>query len=251
MTHLRTATVDRSGWISALHTSVASNRIVPALYGVASALDAPVVTRTSSFDSASSDAVSVTGCDAGGAVTIATVVTTVPAVVHAKVLSVRGVEVFTVAVIIAMSAYSVPGVVATISVIEMRTSEVEVVTVWVTGVNAEVPVAGVPVQWTIEIGCCEEGIPLPVKQDIAQVEVTALPVGSVHIVTAGDTHQIVEIDLIGCLVLFVSEIQLISHLVGQEQGFIASLLIAHCVCRDGCCQHHHQRDKHLFHTRIF
>ena len=41
MTHLRTATVDRPGWISALHTSVASNRIVPALYGVASALDTP------------------------------------------------------------------------------------------------------------------------------------------------------------------------------------------------------------------
>ena len=160
-------------------------------------------------------------------------------------------EVVTMAVIVAVSAYSMPSVCTMIGVIEVRTPEVEVVTVRVTGIDAEVPVAGVPVQRTIEIGSCDEGIPLPVKQDIAQIEITALPVCSIHIVTAGDTHQIVEIDLIGCLVLFVSEIQLISHFVGQEQGLVAGLLIAHCVCRDGCCQHHHQCEKHLFHTRIF
>jgi hypothetical protein len=132
---------------------------------------------------------------------------------HADVLSVMTI-VAAVSVVVAMATYSVPGMGTTIGVIEVRTSEVEVVTVGITGIDAEVPVTGVPVQRTIEIGCCYEGIPLPVEQDIAQIEITALPVGPVHIVTAGDTHQIVEIDLIGCLVLFVSEIQLISHLVG-------------------------------------
>ena len=240
---LRATAVYRSRRTSALHTSVAANRTV-------STLDTPVSTWIP-FDSASSDAASVAGSDAGGAVTVATEVTTVPTIVHTDMLSVRAMEVVTMAVIVAVSAYSVPGVCTMIGVIEVRTSEVEVVTVWVTGIDAEMPVAGVPVQRTIEIGSCDEGIPLPVKQDIAQVEITALPVGSIHIVTAGDTHQIVEIDLIGCLVLFVSEIQLISHLVGQEQGLVAGLLIAHCVCRDGCCQHHHQCEKHLLHTRIF
>ena len=160
----------------------------------------------------------------------ATEVATVPTVVHAEVLSVRCMEVVAVAMIVAVSAYSVPCVGTTIGVVEMGTSEVEVVTVRVAGIDAEVPVTGVPVERTIEIGCCYEGIPLPVKQDIAQIEITALPVCPVHIVTAGDPHQIVEIDLIGSFVLFVSEIQLISHLVSQEQSFFASLLIAHCIC---------------------
>ena len=182
--------------------------------------------------------------------TVAAEVSAVPTVVHADVLSVWGTEVLAMAVIVAVSAYSVPGVGTMIRVVEMRTSEIEVVTVWVTGIDAEVPITGVPVQRTIEIRSCDEGIPLPVKQDIAQIEITALPIGSVHIVTAGDTHQVVEIDLIGCLVLLVSEIQLISHLVGQEQGLVAGLFIAHCVCRDGCCHHHHQCENHLLHTRI-
>ena len=239
---LRTTSVDRPRRASAFHTSVAANRTAPAL-------DVPSSTWIP-FDSASSDAASVAGSDAGGAVTVATEVTTVPTIVHTDMLSVGCVEVVSMAVIVAVSAYSVPGVCTTIGVVEMRTSEVEVVTMRVTGIDAEVPVTGVPVQRTVEIRSCDEGIPLPVKQDIAQIEITTLPIGSVHIVTAGDTHQIVEVDLIGCLVLFVSEIQLISHLVGQEQGLVAGLLIAHCVCRDGCCQHHHQCENHLLHTRI-
>jgi len=147
-------------------------------------------------------------------VTVAAEVTTVPTVVHADMPSVRGPEVLAMAMIVAVSAYSVPGVGTTIGVIEMRTSEVEVVSMRVTGIDAEVPVTGIPIQRAIEIRSCDESIPLPVKEDIAQIEITALPVGPIHIVTTGDTHQIVEIDLIGCLVLFVSEIQLISHLVG-------------------------------------
>ena len=187
----------------------------------------------------SSVTASVASSDTGGTVTVATTeFTTVVTVVHADVLSAVTI-VAAVSVIVAMATHSVPGMGTAIGVVEVRTSEVEVVTVRIAGIDAEVPVTSVPVQRTIEIGCCYEGIPLPVVQDIAQVEITALPVGSVHIVTAGDTHQVVEIDLIGCLVLLVSQIQLVGHLVGQEQGLVASLLIAHCVCRDGCCQHHH------------
>ena len=42
--------------------------------------------------------------------TVAAEVTAVPTVVHADVLSVRGTEVLAMAVIVAVSAYSVPGV---------------------------------------------------------------------------------------------------------------------------------------------
>ena len=170
---------------------------------------------------------------------------------HADVLSVRGTEVVAMTVIVAVAADSVPGMGTTIGDIEVRTPEVEVVAMRIAGVDAKVPVACIPVQRTVEIGCCDESIPLPVEQDIAQVEITTLPVGAVHVVAAGDTHQVVEIDLIGCLVLLVGEVQLVSHLVCQEQGLVAGLLIAHCVCSDGCCQHHHQCKKHLLHTRIF
>ena len=110
---------------------------------------------------------SVACSDTGGTVTVAaTEVTTIPTVVHAEVLSVGGTVVVAVTVIVAVSANSVPGMGTTIGDIEVRTSEVEIVTVRITGIDAEVPVTSVPVQRTIEIRGCNEGIPLPVEQDI-------------------------------------------------------------------------------------
>ena len=163
LAHLRVATIDGSSRISALNASATVsnrtvptlNRIITALNGAASALDTPVATGIPPFDGASSDAASVAGSDAGGAVTVAaTEFTAVPTVVHADMLSVRGTEVVAVAMIVAVSAYSVPSVGTTIGEIEVRTSEVEVVTVRITGIDAEVPVTGVPVQRAIEIGSC-------------------------------------------------------------------------------------------------
>ena len=156
-------------------------------------------------------------------------VTTVPAIMHAEVLSVRGMEVVSVSMIVTRSTYTVPGVCTTIGHIEVRTSEVEVVAIWVTGIDAEVPVASVPVEGAIEIGGCDKGVPLPVEQDIAQIEVTTLPIGSEHIVASCHTHQVVEVDLISCLVLLISQIQLISHLISEEEGLVAGLLVAHCL----------------------
>ena len=119
---------------------------------------------------------------------------------------------------------------ASIGSIEMWASEVEVVTSWVVAIDAEVPIACLPVEWAIEIGGCEECVPLPVEQYVAQIEVTALPIGTKHVVTPCYTHQIVEIDFVCSFVLFVCQVQLIRHLVGEEQGLVAGLLIAHGVC---------------------
>jgi hypothetical protein len=51
----------------------------------------------------------------------------------------------------------------------MGTAEVEIVTTRIAGIDAEVPEAIAPVQWTIEIGSCHEGIPLPAEQYIAEI----------------------------------------------------------------------------------
>ena len=128
-------------------------------------------------------------------------------------LSVNDAEMVGVCVIVAASAIHMPCMSASIGSIEMWASEVEVVTSWVVAIDAEVPIACLPVEWTIEIGGCEECVPLPVEQYVAQIEVTALPIGTKHVVTPRYTHQIVEIDLVGSLVLFVSQIQFICHLI--------------------------------------
>ena len=73
--------------------------------------------------------------DTGGAVTVATEVTTIPTVMHTKVLSVGCTEVVAVSVIVSSSAYSVPGVGTAIGVEEERTTKIEVVTIRVAGID--------------------------------------------------------------------------------------------------------------------
>jgi hypothetical protein len=143
-------------------------------------------------------------------------------------LSSWGAEVLSMTIVVTTTSMNVPGMSATIGGIEVRTSEVEVVTVGIAGIDTEVPVACLPVEGTVEIAGCQEGIPLPVEQDIAQVEVTALPIGSEHVMTARHAHQIVEVDLVSGLILLIGQVELVGHLVGQEQGLVAGLLIAHC-----------------------
>ena len=135
--------------------------------------------------------------------------------------------------------------------VEHRTTEVEVVTMWIASINAEVPETITPVEWTIEIGSCAECLPLPIQQNIAQVQVTTLPVVAIDIVITRHTHQVahqvVEVDFIGSLILLVRQVQLVSHLVCQEQSLVACLLVAHCLAR--CCyrQHCYQGYHHLLH----
>jgi hypothetical protein len=78
-----------------------------------------------------------------------------------------GAEVVAMAVIIAMSANYVPSMTATIGGIEYRTSKVEIVAMRIACIDGEVPESIKPVEWTVEIGGCTEGIPLPFQHDIA------------------------------------------------------------------------------------
>ena len=101
---------------------------------------------------------------------------------------------------------------------------------WIVREDAEVPVACVPVEWTIEVFCCAEATILPIPEDVAQVEVTSCPVCSIAVVHGVYTHEVVEVYLVCCLILLFCQVKLVCHLIGEEQSLLTSLLITHCVC---------------------
>ena len=138
---------------------------------------------------------------------------------------------------------------ATVGGIEVGSAEVEVVATRIAQVNAEVPVAGIPVERAIEVAGGTEGIPLPRVEDVAEVEVATLPVDAEDIGLARHTHQVVEVDLIGSLVLSVGQVQLVGHLVRQEQCLVAGLLVAHGAGRQREGQHGAECKYFLHHNR--
>ena len=168
------------------------------------------------------------------------IVATIPSVAHTAV-KMMGIVVRTVvrmtSLIETASTIRAPAVSPTVRDIEVRTSEVEVVATRIAGVDAKVPVACIPVQRAIEIGGGTEGFPLPRIENVAEVEVATLPVGTEDVGTARNTHQVVEVDLVGSLILLVGQIQLVCHLVGQEQSFAPGLFVTHCIRPDSHCQH--------------
>lgn len=110
-----------------------------------------------------------------------TEISAIPAIMHSYVLSVARTIVALVMIVVTMSAMCVPSMPSAISGIEVRTSEIEVVAVRIAQIDAKVPITGLPVKWTIEIAGSNVGIPLPVKQYIAQVQIPTLPVCAKHI----------------------------------------------------------------------
>jgi hypothetical protein len=235
------ATVLRPSGTRFRSSGTAASVVVDA--AVASVLNtSPVLNTTPAFRAS---------CYAGRAVASAMELTTVPTVVHTYVFSSWGTEVLSVTIVVTAISMDMPGMSATIGGIEVRTSEVEVITMRIAGVDAEVPVASLPIKGTVEIAGCNKGIPLPVEEDITQIEVATLPVDAKHIGATCHTHQIVEVDLVTSLVLLVAEVELIGHLIGQEQSLVAGLLETHGGGRDCDCQHRHQGHQHLFHNRIF
>ena len=154
-------------------------------------------------------------------------------------------------VIPAASAVHAPAVSAAVDGPEVGTSEVEVVAVGVACVDAEVPVASLPVEWTVEVGGSQIGLVLPVEEDIAQVEVTLSPVGAIEVGLGIHAHQVVEVHLIGGLILLLGKVELIGHLVGEEQCLLACLLITHGIGCHGHCDEHCQCDKQSSHSCMF
>lgn len=160
------------------------------------------------------------------------VVSTVEAVSHATSFRVTMVTCAVCpSVIPRASSVASPAVTAAIHGVEMWVSEVEVVASRIACVYSEVPAACLPVQRTIEIRSCTICAVLPVEKYVAEIEVSLSPVVPVQVVVIIDTHQIIEIYLVCCFILVVSEVKLVRHLVGKEKCAFACLFVTHCRCR--------------------
>ena len=97
-------------------------------------------------------------------------------------------------------------------------------------VHCECPAACLPCYRTIEVGESHILVELPTVQDIAEVCVAAIPPDAEDISVSVQAHQVVEVDLIDCLILCSGEVELVSHLVREEEGFVLCCIIAHsCV----------------------
>jgi len=149
------------------------------------------------------------------------------------------------------TAVVVPAVTTIVAIVEVWATEIIVVAIRIAGIDAEMPVACLPVEWAIEVAGCAIGRILPVEQNITEVKVTVRPVGSIQVVVRVDTHQIVEVYLVGGLVLILCEVQLVCHLVRKEQGLLTCLLVAHGIGRychhEQCCQGKYK----LLHNRMY
>lgn len=122
-----------------------------------------------------------------------------------------------------------PAVASAVHGVEAWRTKIKVVTVWIAGVHAEVPIACVPVEWTIEITGITVHAILPIEQNITQIQVAALPVEAVQVVIVVDAHQVVEVNLVGSLILVIGEIEFVCHLVRQEKGLPTRLVVTHGV----------------------
>lgn len=120
-----------------------------------------------------------------------------------------------------------PAVASTVHGVKVRCTKIKVVTVWIAGVHTEVPIACVPIKRAIKIGGVAVHAILPIEQNVTQVQVAALPVEAVQVVVVVDAHQVVEVNLVCSLILVIGEVQLVSHLVRQEQGLPTRLIVTH------------------------
>ena len=71
----------------------------------------------------------------------------------------------------------------------------------VAGVDGEGPATSAPYDGTVEPLTGHEAVVLPCAEDIAQVAVPDFPPKSEHVGAGVDVEQVVEVDLIHCLIL--------------------------------------------------
>lgn len=122
-----------------------------------------------------------------------------------------------------------PAVASAVHGVEAWCTEIEVVTVWIAGVHTEVPIACVPVKWTIEITGIAVHAILPIKQNVTQVQVASLPIEAVQVVVVVDAHQVVEVNFVCSLILVIGEVEFVCHLVRQEKSLPTRLVVTHGV----------------------
>lgn len=89
---------------------------------------------------------------------------------------------------------------------EMGTAEIEISAMGIPYIDGETPKAIPPYQRAIEIAGGHISVVLPTQQDIAQVQVALRPTPAIEVIIAVDTHQVIQVDFVGGLVLVIGEI---------------------------------------------
>ena len=89
---------------------------------------------------------------------------------------------------------------------EMGTAEIEISAMGIPYIDGETPKAVSPHQGAIEIAGGHISVVLPTQQDIAQVQVALRPTPAIEVIIAVDTHQVIQVDFVGGLVLVIGEI---------------------------------------------
>ena len=117
----------------------------------------------------------------------------------------------------------------------------------VAGVDGEGPATGAPNDGTVEPLTGHEAVVLPGAEHIAQVAVANFPPKTEHVGAGIYVEQVIEIDLIHCLILCCCQSELVGHLVCQEERLVACGVVRHCCGGDGYRHHHHQ-GHHLLHV---
>ena len=133
------------------------------------------------------------------------------------------------------TAVPVPAVCASVRYVSCRTREIEVRAVRIVRVDAEMPVTVVPEHGTEEIACSLVCGILPVIEYVAEVYVTLSPWSGINVTCSSYLHQVVEVYLVCGLILLLCEVQLVSHLVCQEQSLLACLCVCHSLGCGGYC----------------
>ena len=81
----------------------------------------------------------------------------------------------------------------------------------IVGVHCECPATCMPSYRTIEVVQGHILVELPAVQHETEVSVAAVPPDAEDITVSVQTHQVVEVDLIDCLILCSGEVQLVSQ----------------------------------------
>lgn len=151
--------------------------------------------------------------------------------------------------IVVTAAMVVASVAAAIGVINRRMMVV-VMSKAVVTVDGEQPGTTVPCQRTEEVvGSCEERV-LPVIKDMTEVGIAIGKIIAIKVGLGAYAQEVIQIDLVAIVVLLLVEVQLISHLVGEETRLLAGFFIVHSAEGNGSAEAEHEGKNHLFHIAL-
>ena len=117
----------------------------------------------------------------------------------------------------------------------------------VAGVDGERPATSAPDDGTVEPLTGHEAVVLPGAEHITQVAVANFPPKTEHVGAGIYVEQVVEVNLIHCLILCCCQSELVGHLVRKIKGLVACGVVRHCCGGDGYRHHYHQ-GHHLLHV---